>query len=321
MLQSPEDYRKASISRASPLDEFLSPPILDIPPPVQHIVTGNQRSIIVTTPAAEPVFAFNDAIVGGSDVSDADTNHRPVVNSVLLAAMQSKENDCGRLERRLDRLMRGFRPEDLDYAMVEVYGGVEGVKSAEEVKEIKTTTEELIEAIEDLTLEYTEELGPQKVREWETRLEEVEDRVWKYRKKLFTKAVEVRDGASNRGPPVLSAPSVVQSRENSFAQSGASSDGPTKKAKVEVDMLWKVVSEDGKSLGKDVNKVNDWGLVDDFTVEVAMKSVETWQRKLEKLVEKGQEKGQEKMRERHQGGRDRGDRLLQGREHGEKRWT
>ena len=251
-------------------------------------MTGNQHSIVVTIPAEEPVFAFNDAFVVDSVVSDPGADQVPVVNSALLAAMQSKENDCGRLERRLDRLMRGFRPEDLDYAMVEVYGGVEGVKSAEEVKEIKLTTDKLIEAIEDLTLEHAEELGPQRTSEWETRIGEVEDRVRKYRKELFSKAVEVRDAVPGRDAPVLSGgSSVVQSRDNSFAKSGASSDDPVRKAKVEVEMLWKVVSEDGKSLGKEVSKVDDWGLVDDFTVEVAMKTVETWQRKLEKLVEKG----------------------------------
>ena len=184
--------------------------------------------------------------------------------------MQKAEKECERLDRQLDRIMRKFRPEDLDYSTVKVYGGVEGVKNAEDFKQVMQTADDLVEAIEEMVLTYKNDMSTQRVQEWETKVDEVEDKARKYKKDIFTKVVEIRDASA--------AANVVNGiANNSSGDSRASSSSvavdPARKAKVEVDILWKTVSEDGKSLGVEIGKIVDWGVEEDFAVEVAIRSV------------------------------------------------
>ena len=106
--------------------------------------------------------------------------------------MQKAEKECERLDRQLDRVMRKFRPEDLDYSTVEVYDGVEGVKTAEDFKQVMKTADDLVEAIEEMVLTYKNDMSTQRVQEWETKVDEVEDKARKYKKDIFTKVQELR---------------------------------------------------------------------------------------------------------------------------------
>ena len=163
-----------------------------------------------------------------------------------------------------------------------MYCGVEGIKAADDFKLVLKTADDLVEAIEEMVIAHKDDMAAQKVKDWETKVDEVEDRTRNYKTEIFKKAVEVRDAAAN-----TSNASNVSVGDR--ASSPSAVVDPARKAKVEVDILWKTVSEDGKALASEINKVCDWGLEEDFIVEVAMKSLETWNNKFEKLVEKGRD--------------------------------
>ena len=158
--------------------------------------------------------------------------------------MQKVEKECERLDRQLDRVMKKFRPEDLDYSIAEVYGGVEDVKTAEDFKQVMKTADDLVEAIEEMVLTYKNDMSTQRVQEWETKVDEVEDKARKYKKDIFTKVVEVRDAAA--ATTVVNGNANNSSGDSRPSSSSAAVD-PARKAKVEVDILWKTVSVDGKS--------------------------------------------------------------------------
>ena len=57
--------------------------------------------------------------------------------------MEADEQNCARLDRKLDRLLRRHRPEDIDKGLIKLYNGLE-----KEIKEIDDTCDELVEYIE-----------------------------------------------------------------------------------------------------------------------------------------------------------------------------
>ena len=191
--------------------------------------------------------------------------------------MEADEQNCARLDRKLDRLLRRHRPEDIDKGLIKLYNGLE-----KEIKEIDDTCDELVESIENLTLNYKNDLGDLKVREWSGKLEDVEGKVRRYRGDVAKKIAE----ASETGQP---APGIAISRESSVSSSRSNTEEATRRAMVEVQIAAKTIAEDGKALAAEIRKVEDWGLVDDMMIELAMRNIETWKKKMDKLVDRSRD--------------------------------
>ena len=54
--------------------------------------------------------------------------------------MEAAEATCARLDRKLDRLMRRHKPEDIDEDLCNMYGGMQ-----KEISEVDETCDQLVE--------------------------------------------------------------------------------------------------------------------------------------------------------------------------------
>ena len=103
----------------------------------------------------------------------------------------------------------------------------------------------------------------------------VEAKVREYRLKVAEKLSVI---------PEVTPAAVPDSRDTSDSSRG--SEEGKRKAKVEVEITAKVIAEDGKLLSAEVNKIGDWGLEEDMVIETAVRNVENWKKRMERLVEK-----------------------------------
>ena len=92
----------------------------------------------------------------------------------ITGTMEAAEGNCLRLDRKFDRFLRKYKPEDLHKDLVRMCSGM-----ADHMRELNAVYDDLVEAIDEMTVERSETFGTGKVREWSTKLEEVEARMKK----------------------------------------------------------------------------------------------------------------------------------------------
>ena len=75
--------------------------------------------------------------------------------------MEATEKVCDKLARKLERIKRRMPPEDMDKLIVD------NGEDKDQIKEVKIVMDELVEAIENLVVDYRGTLGDTKVKQWQ----------------------------------------------------------------------------------------------------------------------------------------------------------
>lgn len=137
------------------------------------------------------------------------------------------------------------------------------------ISEVDLISDQLLDAIERLTIDYKVELGEVKVQQWETKMDEVQHNTKVYGKQIRTKAKAL----SGQVPAAVVSAVHQLPVQQPTATHGL--DEELHKAKVKVSNAVDNIKEDVLTLGEEVNKILDWGLALDHKVSAGTKQVES----------------------------------------------
>ena len=165
--------------------------------------------------------------------------------------MEAAEKNCESLNRKLERAKRRFGASDMD---VEI---LHGDRYETMIKEVHDISDDLVNSIEELTINFKADLGDNKVKQWEDKIDEIEHHTKIYTKQIRMKAAYLRSSSL----PVASVqqPTVHQSTVTDRGEE-------VRKAQVKVQNAVVNIREDVLSLGNEVNRILDWGLALDHEV-------------------------------------------------------
>ena len=180
--------------------------------------------------------------------------------------MEEAKANCNRKIADFNSIVYRYTPDGLSDALV-------SRNYDRWVAKLESNLDDLVSSINRMCIDHASSLTPQDKTSWEQKAKECAD--------SFRTAVSTLDSKLE----------ATQSSGNlttsSYSNSRSRNEEPSKAhiAMSEIGVDCDVIASDGQLLKEEFQKYHDWGEASDEEIEIAMKSIELWKKKYDKLLE------------------------------------
>ena len=220
-------------------------------------------SSLLTSPETRPLLApfITDASTGESE-PDVDTEGK---------AMEEALGDCTAKLAHFNSLLKRYTPKETNKAAVNRLGN-------EWITNLEKSWSELISSIEILISKHGTALGSEAVKRWRNSVTQCETDLEITQNALCDELANLQLSSSS------SLPASRNSSLNTAANTITSSD-KVKEALAYIDVDYDIITSEGDQLKEEFTEF-EWDSATDSEIEIALKKVDDWNKRYEKLLNK-----------------------------------
>ena len=225
----------------------------------KHIRTSSLREILATpefSPLLAPLFV------------------KPVLKADKMSAVDEAKKACNGKVRKFNSLIRRYDPDK--------YTSVDQVSRNKWEDETSTALSEMVDSIEEMSIEHGQTLGTAEVTSWKLLIDDGENRFASFTSKLIAKAGNQSQSHDN----TRSANASVPQPGTVSSSFDTNNTNAIKAAKADNEVDADIISTESKDLAEDINKVEDWGEASDDKVEEYVQKIEKWRERFAKIKER-----------------------------------
>ena len=194
-----------------------------------------------------------------------------LVKPSKMSLVDEAKTSCNDKVRKFNRLIRRY---DSDR-----FPSIDQVCRKEWAAEVSAALEDMVDSIEKMSIEHGQALGTAEVTNWKLHIDDGEDKFATFTSKLIAKANQSQSLDSTRSANA----SVPQPGSSSFVSNNTDA---IKAARADIEVDADIISNEGKDLAEDVNKIDDWSEATDDKVEEYVQKIESWRKRFAKIKER-----------------------------------